>query len=471
MLQGDRSGTESATRSHERDTSMLQEDKKYFVKSYGCQMNVYDSQRMQESLVNDGFAESKDIEDAEIIILNTCHIREKAAEKLYSALGKIKKLKDKRQVEKQHIQVIVAGCVAQAQGEEILRRQPAVDIVIGPQNYHKLTEVMKRARLGGRIVETEFPVESKFDHLPARGKNQNSKSDVSAFVTIQEGCDKFCTFCVVPYTRGAEYSRPVAGILQEITELTGDGVQEVTLIGQNVNAYRGQALSGGNATLADLISAVAQIEKISRIRYTTSHPRDMSDDLIACHTLTPKLMPYLHLPVQSGSDRILNKMNRQHTAAEYIRIIASVRKLRPDIAISSDFIVGFPGETESDFQETIELVERVRFASAYSFKYSSRPGTPGSELADPISDEIKSKRLIRLQTLLNYQRQEFNEECVGRQLPVLIEKAGRYEGQVVGKTPYLQSVQLDADINMIGAIANCKITSVGTNSLFGKLIA
>lgn len=443
--------------------------RKVLIKSYGCQMNVYDSTRMMDALNSEGFRETDSEDDADLVILNTCHIREKAAHKVYSELGKLRKLKEARANEGRKLQLAVAGCVAQAEGEEIILRQPAVDLVIGPQSYHRIAGLVARPGSPNGTVETEFPVESKFDNLPAPDAARVRARGYSAFVTVQEGCDKFCTFCVVPYTRGAEVSRPVAGIVEEIRGLTSGQVREITLIGQNVNAYHGEDASGNNVSLARLIDLVAAIPGVERIRYTTSHPRDMDDDLIDAHKTNRKLMPYLHLPVQSGSDRILDRMNRKHTAADYAQIIEKVRQARPNIALSSDFIVGFPGETEEDFRATMDLVDQVGFGSAYSFKYSPRPGTPGAELEDDVPEDIKSRRLYELQDLLDRQRREFNDSCIGMVTEVLLEKPGRYAGQLVGKTPYLQTVQIEADQSLLGKVVPVLLTEAGSNSLFGKL--
>jgi tRNA-2-methylthio-N6-dimethylallyladenosine synthase len=461
------SGAQSVGESSARSSGTA--GRKVFIKSYGCQMNVYDSTRMMDALNSEGFQETDSEVDADLVILNTCHIREKAAHKVYSELGKLRKLKEARANDGRELQLAVAGCVAQAEGEEIILRQPTVDLVIGPQSYHKIAGLVARPASPNGTVETEFPVESKFDHLPAPDANRVRARGYSAFVTVQEGCDKFCTFCVVPYTRGAEVSRPVAGIVEEIRGLTCGQVREITLIGQNVNAYHGEDEGGRNVSLAGLIDTVAAIPGVERIRYTTSHPRDMDDDLIDAHKANRKLMPYLHLPVQSGSDRILDRMNRKHTAADYAQIIGKVRLARPDIALSSDFIVGFPGESEEDFRATMELVEQIRFGSAYSFKYSPRPGTPGAELDDDVPEGVKSRRLHELQELLDRQRREFNDSCIGRVTEVLLEKPGRYAGQLVGKTPYLQTVQLEADHSLLGSIVPVLLTESGSNSLFGTL--
>ena len=443
--------------------------KKVFVKSYGCQMNVYDAQRMADVLAGEGFSETDAMEEADLVILNTCHIREKAAEKVYSELGRVKALKRERAAQGVKTRVVVAGCVAQAEGQEIIRRAPVVDIVVGPQSYHRLPQLLKQAERDERAVDTEFPVEDKFDHLPAPARAVTRSRGVSAFLTIQEGCDKFCSFCVVPYTRGAEVSRPVAKILQEARRLTQAGVREITLIGQNVNAYHGEGEDGSVWALGRLIRRLAEEPGLERIRYTTSHPRDMDDDLIAAHRDCPALMPFLHLPVQSGSDRILDAMKRKHTADTYRVVIEKIRAARPDIALSSDFIVGFPGETDADFAETMRLVADMRFASAFSFKYSPRPGTPAAEMAHQVPEPVKVERLARLQELLETQRQDFNRKTVGRTVDVLMEKPGRHAGQIAGKSPYLQAVQIDGPGHLIGDVAKVRITRAGSNSLFGEL--
>jgi tRNA-2-methylthio-N6-dimethylallyladenosine synthase len=436
--------------------------KKVHIKSYGCQMNVYDSQRMGDLLAPLGYRAASLAEDADLIILNTCHIREKAAEKVYSELGKLRRLKEARGKAGAAPVIAVAGCVAQAEGEEIVRRQKAVDLVFGPQTYHRLPELLKAHAASGKpVVETEFPTEDKFDHLaravPKRG--------VTAFLTVQEGCDKFCTFCVVPYTRGAEFSRTVTQIEAEARALVDAGVREITLLGQNVNAYHGQGPDGEIWPLARLITRLSRVDGIERLRFTTSHPRDMSDDLIAVHAENAKLMPYLHLPIQAGSDRILKEMNRGHRAEDYLKLIARIRQARPDIALSSDFIVGFPGESEADFEATLAVVHEARYASAFSFKYSPRPGTPAAEIAEQVPDEIKSDRLARLQALLAAQQQAFNQACLSREMPILLEKPGRHRGQLVGRSPYLQSVYIDAWTHAIGDMVNVTIDAVGSNSL------
>ena len=439
--------------------------KKVFVKTYGCQMNVYDSERMRDVLAPLGYSETASPEEADLVILNTCHIREKAAEKVYSELGKIRRLKKIRAEQGVGMLIAVAGCVAQAEGEEIVRRAPAVDLVFGPQTYHRLPQLLARKAAGEKsVVETEFPAEDKFEGLDSKGLARKS---VAAFLTVQEGCDKFCSFCVVPYTRGAEFSRPVVQILAEARKLAAQGVKEFTLLGQNVNAYHGLDGSGHAIGLAGLVTELSRIEGIERLRYTTSHPRDMTDDLIAAHAENSKLMPYLHLPVQSGSDAILKAMNRGHSAEHYLKLVEKVRVARPDMAMSGDFIVGFPGETERDFEATLDLVKQVGYASAFTFKYSPRPGTPAAEHAVQIPEAEKSARLQALQSLVHAQQTAFNSALVGRTVPVLLEKPGRDPGQLVGRSPYLQAVHIQGDKNLIGTIVDTHITGVGTNSLSG----
>lgn len=443
--------------------------KRAFVKSYGCQMNVYDAQRMADVLDDRGFDPAPDAESADLVILNTCHIREKASEKVYSELGKLRDMKVAAGAEGRQFQIVVAGCVAQAEGAEIVRRQRAVDLVVGPQNYHRLPDLLREAEERPGVVDTEFPVESKFDHLPQTSAARLGARGVSAFVTVQEGCDKFCTFCVVPYTRGAEVSRSPEAILDEARSLAGAGVREITLIGQNVNAYHGADAHGRNTTLAGLIEQVAAISGVERIRYTTSHPRDMQDDLLEAHRNIPALMPYLHLPVQSGSDRILAAMNRKHTALDYLRLAERIRCARPDIAFSSDFIVGFPGESDEDFEQTLALVREVGFASAFSFKYSPRPGTPASDLPEQVAEDVKAIRLRQLQELLDEQRHAFDASFVGKTLPVLFEKPGRHAGQQVGKSPYLQAVYVDGPAGLVGSVASVRILAAMSNSLNGSV--
>jgi tRNA-2-methylthio-N6-dimethylallyladenosine synthase len=443
--------------------------KKLFVKSYGCQMNVYDGQRMADALAPEGFSETSEMGEADLVILNTCHIRERATEKVYSELGRVRELQGARRAAGADTTIVVAGCVAQAEGREIQRRQPAVDLVVGPQSYHRLPELLVKARTG-RAVDTEFPAQDKFTMLPAPGANRIRARGVTAFVTVQEGCDKFCAFCVVPYTRGAEVSRPVAGILDEVRRLAGAGVREVTLIGQNVNAYHGQGPEGRDWRLPQLIDAVAAIDGIARIRYTTSHPNDMGEDLIAAHRDIPALMPYLHLPVQAGSDAVLKAMNRKHNAAQYLALIDRVKAARPGIAITSDFIVGFPGESRADFEATLRLIDEVRFAGAFSFKYSARPGTPAADAAGQVSEEEKTERLAILQERIELHRAAFQNASVGRRMEVLVEREGRLPGQLAGKTPCLQAVQFQQETCRIGDMVMVDIVSCGTYSLFGDII-
>lgn len=437
--------------------------KRLFIKTYGCQMNVYDSERMADVLRPLGYAPTETPDDADFVILNTCHIREKAAEKVYSELGKLRLMKEARDG---GMTIAVAGCVAQAEGEEIMRRQPAVDLVVGPQAYHQLPELLTRtARARGERIGADFAPNEKFDALPvARGGD-----GVTAFLTVQEGCDKFCTFCVVPYTRGAEWSRPVAAILAEARELASRGVREVTLLGQNVNAYDGEGPDGSPSTLARLAYALADIPGIDRIRYTTSHPNDMSDDLIAAHAEVDALMPYLHLPVQSGSDRILRLMNRKHGRTKYLELIDRIRQARPDMALSGDFIVGFPGETDRDFADTMDLVRRVSYASAFSFMYSPRPGTPAATMAAQVPDAAARERLHALQALLLEQQVAFNASQAGKTLPVLFEKKGRHGAQAIGRSPYLQSVHVEDADHLIGQIVPVEIERGQQNSLSGRL--
>ncbi|HYD44908.1 MAG TPA: tRNA (N6-isopentenyl adenosine(37)-C2)-methylthiotransferase MiaB [Phenylobacterium sp.] len=441
--------------------------KRLYIKTYGCQMNVYDSERMADVLRPLGYAVTPEPEGADLVVLNTCHIREKATEKVYSELGQIKRLKQARAAAGGAMTIAVAGCVAQAEGEEIMRRQPAVDLVVGPQAYHQLPELIARAhRARGERLAADFAPDEKFDALPA----ERRPTGVTAFLTVQEGCDKFCTFCVVPYTRGAEWSRPVAAVLAEAEQLAGKGVREITLLGQNVNAYNGED-ANGPSTLAKLIRRIAAIPGVERIRYTTSHPADMGEDLIAAHGELAELMPYLHLPVQSGSDRILAAMNRKHTAESYLRLIEQIRAARPDIAISGDFIVGFPGETEKDFQDTLALVRAVNYASAFSFRYSRRPGTPAAAMPGQVDKETGEDRLHRLQALLDAQKTAFNAATVGRTVPVLFEKPGRKPGQAVGRSPWLQAVHVDGAEGLIGEIAEVTLEAAGNNSLRGALKA
>ncbi|MDP3898948.1 MAG: tRNA (N6-isopentenyl adenosine(37)-C2)-methylthiotransferase MiaB [Mesorhizobium sp.] len=440
--------------------------KRYFVKTYGCQMNVYDSQRMSDALTEDGYSETTDVQDADLILLNTCHIREKAAEKVYSAVGRLRELKADRASAGKETMIAIAGCVAQAEGAEILRRAPAVDLVIGPQTYHRLPDAVRRARAGEKVVETDYAVEDKFDHLPSPKASVTRSRGVTAFLTVQEGCDKFCTFCVVPYTRGSEVSRPVSRIVAEAERLAASGVRELTLLGQNVNAWHGVGEDGREWGLGALLFRLAEIPGIARLRYTTSHPRDMDDALIAAHRDLPALMPYLHLPVQSGSDLILKRMNRRHTAADYLRLVERIRSARPDIAMSGDFIVGFPGETDADFDATMKLIDDVGYAAAYSFKYSPRPGTPGADMDDHVPEAVKDERLQRLQALLSRQQADFVTSLTGRDVDVLIDKPGRQAGQIVGRSPWLQPVIIDEKAAEIGDIVTVRIMRTGYNTLY-----
>ncbi|PLR18766.1 tRNA (N6-isopentenyl adenosine(37)-C2)-methylthiotransferase MiaB [Caulobacter zeae] len=435
--------------------------KRLYIKTYGCQMNVYDSERMTDVLRPLGYGVVDDPEGADLVVLNTCHIREKATEKVYSELGLIKQMKDRKAQSGGKMTIAVAGCVAQAEGQEIMNRQRAVDLVVGPQAYHQLPELIARAhRASGERLAADFAADEKFDALPA----ERHVTGVTAFLTVQEGCDKFCTFCVVPYTRGGEWSRPVNDIVEEAKRLAGAGVREVTLLGQNVNAY-----DGDGSTLAKLVRKLATIDGLDRIRYTTSHPRDMGEDLIEAHGELPQLMPYLHLPVQAGSDKILKAMNRDHTAESYVKLIERIRAARPDIAMSGDFIVGFPGERDGDFEKTMELVREVGFASAFSFKYSRRPGTPASAMPGQVDDAVKAERLDRLNQLLDEQQRAFNASQTGKTLPVLFEKAGRHPGQIVGRSPYLQAVHVSGGEHLIGTIVPVRIESAAKMSLAGVL--
>lgn len=440
--------------------------KKLFIKTYGCQMNVYDSIKMQELLAPFGFEATEELTDADMVILNTCHIREKASEKVYSELGRIKKISDKRSGRPEMI-IAVAGCVGQAEGEEIFRRAPYVDIVVGPQSYHTLPDlVAKLARAEKHLIELDFVEEETFDNLPQNFQSQGA----SAFVSIQEGCDKFCTFCVVPYTRGAEFSRNVEEIYRESMAVVSKGAKEVHLLGQNVNAYHGKAAGDEKYNLADLIRHVAKINGLERIRYITSHPKDMNDELIALHGTEKKLMPFLHLPIQSGSNKILKAMNRKHTREEYFTIIDKLRVTRPDIVMSSDFIIGFPGETDEDFADTLDLVKKVGYGQCFSFKYSPRPGTPAASMKQ-VPEAVKVERLAILQKELSQQQLELNKSSVGKVLPVLFEKDGKYDGHIVGKTPYMQSAYVEnADKNLIGKIVNVKINKGLAISVSGEVV-
>jgi tRNA-2-methylthio-N6-dimethylallyladenosine synthase len=433
-------------------------------------MNVYDSHRMADTLAPQGFVETAAADDAELVILNTCHIREKAAEKVYSELGRIRKMKEAAAAEGRRMLVAVAGCVAQAEGEEIVRRAPMVDLVFGPQTYHRLPGFLARAERGDKVVDTEFPLEDKFDLLAAPSHDAVRARGVSAFVTAQEGCDKFCTFCVVPYTRGAEVSRPVRRIVAEAENLVACGVREITLIGQNVNAYHGEGPDGRDWTLGRLLHRLAEVPGLARLRYTTSHPRDVDDSLIAAHRELPNLMPFLHLPVQSGSDRILAAMNRRHTRSDYLGAIARLRAAQPAIAFSSDFIVGFPGETEEDFAATLSLVDEIGYAAAYSFKFSPRPGTPAADMAEQVPEPVKIERLARLQVAIGRQQAVFNKGCVGQSIDVLFEKPGRHAGQIVGRSPYLQPVHVEAAPALLREIRRVIITEFDSHSLFGETV-
>jgi len=452
--------------------------KRVFIRTYGCQMNVYDSDRMADVLRPLGYGLAASADDADLVVLNTCHIREHASEKVYSELGRLRDAKSERRAAGGDLTIAVAGCVAQAEGEEIVKRQPAVDIVVGPQAYHRLPELLAEAerkaavrRAGKRlpgagVLDTDFPADSKFDHLPAP---QGIRAG-SAFLSIQEGCDKFCTFCVVPYTRGMEYSRPVAAVLAEARQLVAAGALELTVLGQNVNAYHGEGPDGSTWSLARLVRAIGEIPGLARLRYTTSHPRDMDDDLIAAHGDVPQLMPYLHLPVQSGSNRILDAMNRGHDRDLYLRIVDRLRNARADLALSSDFIVGFPGESDADFDETMRLIQQVGFASVYAFRYSRRPGTPGAALTDQVPENVKVARLAALQALVGQQARAFNESKAGTIVPVLFAEPGRKAGQIMGKTPWLQSVYAQGDPRLFGRIVDVRLIEGYANSLLGEIV-
>jgi tRNA-2-methylthio-N6-dimethylallyladenosine synthase len=460
--------------------------KKLFIKTYGCQMNVYDSGRMTDALAAEGYTAAASAEEADLVLLNTCHIREKASEKVFSELGRLNELRRERQANGGGEMLIgVAGCVAQAEGEEIVRRVPGVDLVVGPQSYHHLPELVQKAagreRFSTRretaaaatragLVSTDFAIAEKFASLPLPRREATIARGLTAFLTVQEGCDKFCSFCVVPYTRGAEVSRPVADVLREAEALVDAGVLELTLLGQNVNAYHGLDDRGRAVGLGQLLRRLAGMPGLRRLRYTTSHPGDMDDELIEAHRDLDKLMPYLHLPVQSGSDRILKAMNRRHTRADYLRLIERIKAARPDMAMSGDFIVGFPGETEADFEATLSIVREVGYASAFTFKYSSRPGTPGAGLDGQVPEEVKAERLERLLALTTEQMRAFGRSCVGRTLDVLLEKPGRLPGQLGGRSPYLQAVHLEAPAQLLGTIQRVEITGAGNNSISGKIV-
>ena len=451
--------------------------RKVFIKTYGCQMNVYDSERMGDVLARQGYEATPSPDDADLIVLNTCHIREKAAEKVYSELGRLRQIKQARAVEGKDTLIAVAGCVAQAEGEEIVARAPVVGLVVGPQTYHRMGEYLDRAAAGEAVVATEFAIEEKFAALPQaapairKGSARAANAPVSAFVTVQEGCDKFCTFCVVPYTRGAEVSRSVAQITEEAKRLAGNGVREITLLGQNVNAWHGAGPRGRQWRLGELLFALAEIDGLERLRYTTSHPIDMDDGLIAAHRDLGKLMPYLHLPVQAGSNRVLKAMNRHHTREHYLDLVARIRAAQPDLALSGDFITGFPGETEVEFEDTLSLVREAGYAQAFSFKYSPRPGTPGADMKNQVPEDVKAERLSRLQALLNEQQHAFNRSMIGRTMDVLIEKPGRRPGQIAGRSPWLQTVILGEGAGRVGDIVPVRIVSAGPNSLAGEPLA
>ncbi|WP_339824181.1 tRNA (N6-isopentenyl adenosine(37)-C2)-methylthiotransferase MiaB [uncultured Parasphingorhabdus sp.] len=439
---------------------MTQADlKKFHIKSFGCQMNVYDGERMSELLVDQGMSAAENGEEADLVVLNTCHIREKAVDKVYSDIGRL------RRKDGSSPMIAVAGCVAQAEGKEISRRAPSVDIVVGPQAYHRLPELMATARSGKKALDTDMPAISKFDVLPSRGKQARP----TAFLTVQEGCDKFCTYCVVPYTRGAEISRPWADLVDEAKALVDGGAREITLLGQNVNAWTGEDEKGNHQGLDGLIRALDQISGLKRIRYMTSHPNDMTEGLVAAHGEVAKLMPFLHLPVQSGSDRILKAMNRSHSVQSYLTILEQMRAVRPDVALSGDFIVGFPGETDQDFEETLQIVRDAQYSQAFSFKYSPRPGTPAAGMDDQIAPEVMDERLQRLQALLNEQQYAFNQQTVGRTTDILLERQGKLDGQLIGKTPWLQSLHIVSPDLKIGDLVEVEVTRAGPNSLTGEI--
>src|SRR6201989_2329040 len=443
--------------------------RKLHIKSYGCQMNVYDAQRMVDTPAAEGFVETAQADDADLLILNTCHLREKASEKVYSELGRLRAAKDDAARNGREMKIAVAGCVAQAEGQEIIRRAPVVDVVVGPQSYHHLPQLLERARHTGRAIETEFPAEDKFGFLPQPRADAIRARGISAFVTVQEGCDKFCTFCVVPYTRGAEVSRPVAKIIEDVKRLADNGVRELTLIGQNVNAYHGEGPDGKSWPLGRLLHRLAEIPGIARVRYSTSHPRDVDDSLIEAHRDLPALMPFVHLPVQSGSDRILSAMNRKHTVKDYLEVIERFRRARQDIAFSSDFIVGFPGESAEDFSATLALVMQIGYAAAYSFKYSPRPGTPAADMRETIAAADMDERLARLQELIDSQQSAFNKAAIGATVDVLFERPARNPGQIVGRTAYLQPAHVMASPDIIGQVLPVKIDSLERYSLLGAI--
>jgi tRNA-2-methylthio-N6-dimethylallyladenosine synthase len=446
----------------------MDKPRKVHIKSYGCQMNAYDAERMVDALARDNFVETNDAADADVVVLNTCHIREKASEKVYSEIGRLRRIREAAAGAGRDMKIVVAGCVAQAEGTEIIKRAPIVDVVVGPQSYHRLPPLLRQTRPQAPAVETEFPPEDKFDFLPPPAPETIRARGVTAFVTVQEGCDKFCTFCVVPYTRGQESSRPVASIADEVRRLADNGVREITLIGQNVNAFHGKGPDGKAWPLGRLLHHLATIPNLKRLRYTTSHPKDVDDSLIEAHRDLDMLMPFVHLPVQSGSDRVLGAMNRRHTVAEYLKVIDRFRGARDDMAFSSDFIVGFPGETEADFSATLALVEQIGYAGAYSFKYSPRPGTPAAERPETIEPEVMDQRLTRLQSLIERQQATFNRGFVGRTVDVLFERAGKTKGQIVGRSPWLQPVHVMASAETIGTVQPVAVTSLERFSLFGS---
>lgn len=446
------------------DMTKATQQKKLYIKTWGCQMNVYDSSRMADILRPLGYAQVDEPEDADMMILNTCHIREKATDKVFSEIGRLKKHKDEKEAKGGKMLMAVAGCVAQAEGDFILQRAPVIDMVFGPQTYHELPEMVLKANGNERVVNTDFPTISKFDQFP-----DEQKQGPSAFLSIQEGCDKFCTFCVVPYTRGAEYSRPVDKIVDEARKLVDQGSKEITLLGQNVNAYHGENTDGKIWGLGRLIEAVAEVEGVEQIRYTTSHPRDVDEDLIRAHRDVEKLAPFLHLPVQSGSDKILKAMNRKHTSDRYREIIADMRKARPDIVFSSDFIIGFPGETDQDHDDTMQLIRDVVFASAYSFKYSARPGTPAANMAGLVREDVKTARLAEIQELIAAQYFDFNKSSIGKTMPVLFERKGKKAGQLQGRTPFFQAVNADANDRLLGEFVDVTITAATPNALVGEV--
>jgi tRNA-2-methylthio-N6-dimethylallyladenosine synthase len=447
----------------------MSQPRKLHIKSYGCQMNVYDAQRMVDTMAGEGFVETASADDADLVILNTCHIREKASEKVYSELGRLRAAKDEAASQGRTMKIVVAGCVAQAEGNEIIRRAPVVDVVVGPQSYHHLPQLLAHAKTHGRALETEFPVQDKFGFLPPPSRQAIRARGISSFVTVQEGCDKFCTFCVVPYTRGAEVSRPVAKIADDVKRLADNGVREITLIGQNVNAYHGEGPDGRSWPLGALLRHLAGIPGIVRLRYSTSHPRDVDDTLIEAHRDLKELMPFVHLPVQSGSDRVLAAMNRKHTADDYRRVIDRFRDARQDIAFSSDFIVGFPGESEEDFCATLALVTQIGYAGAYSFKYSPRPGTPAADMRETVSAKEMDERLVRLQELIDSQQSAFNKAAIGTTIDVLFERTARNPGQIVGRTAYLQPAHVFASPDIIGEVLPVAIESLERYSLLGTL--